>query len=29
LAELFQRPDPRSIVSTLELGTSYEHLLPR
>ena len=29
LAELAQRPDQRSIVATLELGTSYEHLLPR
>jgi uncharacterized membrane protein YjdF len=28
LAELFQRTDPRSIVSTLELGTSYERFLP-
>jgi scyllo-inosamine 4-kinase len=30
LAELSQRPDARrTIVSTLELGTSYEHLLPQ
>lgn len=29
LAGLLQRADPRVMVSTLELGTSYEHLLPR
>lgn len=28
-AELQRRPDPQHIISTLELGTSYEHLLHR
>ena len=28
LADFLQRPDPREIATTLELGTAYEHLLP-
>ena len=28
LADLQQRPDPLQIISSLELGTRYEHLLP-